>query len=123
DKACLLLLRRLLSYLPLNNAEDPPFVATEDPHDRADSDFDSIVPADASKPYDMKRVVEKVVDRGSWLEVHSEFARNLIVGFARLGGRAVGVVANQPAVLAGCVDIDASVKGARFIRCCDAFNV
>jgi propionyl-CoA carboxylase beta chain len=123
DKACLLLLRRLLSYLPLNNAEDPPFVATDDPHDRADEDFDSIVPADAKKPYDMKRVIEKVVDRGSWLEVHGEFAQNLIVGFARLGGRAVGVVANQPAVLAGCVDIDASVKGARFIRCCDAFNV
>ena len=123
DKACLLLLRRLLSYLPPNNAEDPPFAATDDPHDRADPDFESIVPADASKPYDMKRVIEKVVDRGSWLEVHGEFAQNLIVGFARLGGRAVGVVANQPGVLAGCVDIDASVKGARFIRFCDAFNI
>jgi propionyl-CoA carboxylase beta chain len=123
DKACLLLLRRLLSYLPLNNAEDPPFVPTDDPHDRADADFEAIVPADASKPYDMKRVIEKVVDKGSWLEVHGEFAQNLVVGFARLGGRAVGVVANQPAVLAGCVDIDASVKGARFVRFCDAFNL
>ena len=81
------------------------------------------MPADASKPYDMKKVVEKVVDKGSWLEVHGEFAQNLVVGFARLGGRAVGVVANQPAVLAGCVDIDASVKGARFVRFCDAFNL
>jgi len=123
DKACLLLLRKLLSYLPLNNAEDAPFVASDDPHDRADGDFDAIVPADASKPYDMKRVVEKVVDRGSWLEVHAEFAPNLIVGFARLGGRAVGIVANQPAALAGCLDSDASVKGARFIRFCDAFNI
>jgi propionyl-CoA carboxylase beta chain len=100
-----------------------PFVATDDPHDRADEDFESIVPADASKPYDMKRVIEKVVDLGTWLEVHAEFARNLIVGFGRLGGRAVGIVANQPAVLAGCLDIDASVKGARFIRFCDAFNI
>jgi propionyl-CoA carboxylase beta chain len=123
DKACLLLLRRLLSYLPLNNAEDAPYVPTDDPHDRADQDFEAIVPADASKPYDMKRVVEKVVDKGTWLEVHGEFAQNLVVGFARLGGRAVGVVANQPAVLAGCVDIDASVKGARFVRFCDAFNL
>jgi len=127
DRACLLVLRKLLSYLPLNNAEDPPFVASDDPPDRledgTDREFESIVPADASKPYDMKRVVEKVVDAGSWLEVHAEFAQNLIVGFARLGGRAVGVVANQPAVLAGCIDIDASVKGARFIRFCDAFNL
>jgi propionyl-CoA carboxylase beta chain len=127
DSACLLLLRKLLGYLPLNNAEDPPFVASDDPPDRlehgADPDFESIVPSDPAKPYDMKRVVEKVVDAGSWLEVHAEFAPNLIVGFARLGGRAVGVVANQPAVLAGCLDIDASVKGARFIRACDAFNV
>jgi propionyl-CoA carboxylase beta chain len=123
DKACLVLLRRLFSYLPLNNAEDPPFTPTDDPADRADPELDAIVPADATKPYDMKRVIELVLDRGSWLEVQAGFARNLIVGFARLGGRVVGVVANQPAVLAGCVDIDASVKGARFIRFCDAFNV
>jgi propionyl-CoA carboxylase beta chain len=123
DRACLLLLRKLLSYLPLNNAEEPPFVASDDPSDRADDDFDQVVPADASKPYDMKRVIEKVVDAGSWLEVHAEFGANLIVGFARLGGRAVGDVANQPAVLAGCLDSDGSVKGARFIRFCDAFNL
>jgi propionyl-CoA carboxylase beta subunit len=123
DKSCLVLLRRLLSYLPLNNAEEPPFVPTDDPPDRASPELDDVVPADPSKPYDMKRVIELVVDRGSWLEVQQGFARNLIVGFARLGGRAVGVVANQPMVLAGCVDIDASVKGARFIRFCDAFNV
>jgi propionyl-CoA carboxylase beta chain len=123
DQACLLLLRKLLSYLPLNNAEDPPFARSDDPSDRADRDFDAIVPADASKPYDMKRVIEKVVDAGSWFEVHAEFAANLIVGFARLGGRVVGMVANQPAVLAGCLDSDASVKGARFIRFCDAFNI
>jgi propionyl-CoA carboxylase beta chain len=123
DKACLLLIRKLLSYLPPNNAEDPPFVPSDDPPDRADRDFGTIVPADASKPYDMKRVIEKVVDLGSWLEVHAEHAQNLVVGFARLGGRAVGVIANQPAVLAGCLDIDGSNKGARFIRFCDAFNL
>ena len=123
DKSCMMLLRRLVSYLPLNNAEDPPFVPTDDPHDRMDAELDSIVPADPSKPYDIKRVIERVVDRGSWLEVHAEYAMNIVVGFARLGGRVVGVVANQPAVLAGCLDIDASTKGGRFIRFCDAFNV
>jgi acetyl-CoA carboxylase carboxyltransferase component len=123
DKSCLVLLRKLLSYLPLNNAEDPPFVPTDDPVDRVDPELDRIVPDDATRPYDMKRLIELVVDRESWLEVQAGFARNLIVGFARLGGRVVGVVANQPAVLAGCIDIDASVKGARFIRFCDAFNV
>ncbi len=123
DRACMLLLRTLLSYLPLNNAEDPPFVPTDDPPDRCEQELESIVPADDAKPYDMHRVIDLVVDRGSWLEVHERFARNLLVGFARLGGRVVGVVANQPNVLAGCLDIDASVKGARFIRFCDAFNV
>ena len=123
DRACLLLLRKLLGYLPPNNAEDPPFVATDDPPDRADPELATIVPADASRPYDMKKVIERVVDRGSWLEVHAEYAGNLIVGFARLGGRVVGIVANQPAVLAGCLDSDASVKGARFIRFCDAFRI
>ena len=122
-KTCLALLRRLFSYLPLNNAEDPPFVATEDPHDRRDRELDELVPDDPSKPYDMHQVIQRVVDRGSWLEVQADFARNIAVGFARLGGHVVGVVANQPAVLAGCLDIDASIKGARFIRFCDAFNV
>jgi propionyl-CoA carboxylase beta chain len=123
DKSCMTLLRRLMSYLPLNNAEDAPFVATDDPHDRCDPELDTLVPLDAQKPYDMKRVIEKVVDLGSWLEVQADFARNIIIGFARLGGRAVGIIANQPAVLAGCVDIDASMKAARFVRFCDAFNI
>jgi propionyl-CoA carboxylase beta chain len=123
EKSSLALLRRVFTYLPLNNAEDPPFIATDDPHDRADRELDSIVPADPSKPYDMHAVIERVVDRGSYLEVQPDYARNILTGFARLGGRVVGVVANQPAVLAGCLDIDASVKGARFIRFCDAFNV
>jgi propionyl-CoA carboxylase beta chain len=123
EKSCLALLRRVFSYLPLNNAEDPPFVPTDDAHDRQDRELDQLVPADPSKPYDMHQVIERVVDRGTFLEVHADFARNILTGFARLGGRVVGIVANQPAVLAGCLDIDASVKGARFVRFCDAFNV
>ena len=123
DRSCLLLLRRLFSYLPLNNAESPPFVASDDPSDREEPALDALVPADSAKPYDMHKVVQLVVDEGSFLEVHAAYARNIIVGFARLGGHVVGVVANQPAVLAGCLDIAASIKGARFIRFCDAFNV
>jgi propionyl-CoA carboxylase beta chain len=123
DAACLALLRRLLSYMPSNNAEDPPVVACDDPPDRADPALDSIVPLDPDKPYDIRDVVRAVVDRESFLEVHEEYAGNIVVGFARLGGRSVGVVANQPAVLAGTLDIDASVKGARFVRFCDAFNI
>jgi propionyl-CoA carboxylase beta chain len=122
-KSCMNLLRKLLSYLPLNNAEDPPFVPTQDPPDRCDEALATIVPDDPQKPYDMRGVVLRVVDRESWLEVQEGWAQNLIVGFARLGGRVVGVIANQPAVLAGCLDSSASVKGARFIRFCDAFNV
>ena len=123
DRACLALLRRLFAYLPLNNAEGAPFVPSDDPSDRVERGLDSIVPADPSKPYDMREVVRMVVDRDSFLEVHQAYARNILVGFARLGGHVIGVVANQPAVLAGCLDIDASKKGARFIRFCDAFNV
>jgi len=123
DSACLALLRRLLSYLPSNNAEDPPFRATDDPADRRDTALDTLVPPNPDQPYDIRDVVRGVVDRGSFLEVHESWAQNLVVGFARLGGRVVGVVANQPAVLAGVLDIDASVKGARFVRFCDAFNV
>ncbi|MCA8978640.1 MAG: acyl-CoA carboxylase subunit beta [Planctomycetes bacterium] len=122
-KSCMMLLRKLLSYLPLNNAEDPPFVPTDDPSDREEVALDELVPEDSSKPYDMKGVIRRVVDEDSFMEVQEGFARNLLVGFARLGGHVVGVVANQPAVLAGCLDIDASVKGARFIRFCDAFNI
>jgi propionyl-CoA carboxylase beta subunit len=122
-KSQMALIRKLFRYLPLNNAEDPPFVPTDDPHDRCDRELDTLVPEDASKPYDMHQIIGRVIDAGSWLEVQEDWARNLLVGFARLGGRAVGIVANQPSVLAGCLDIDASIKGARFIRFCDAFNI
>ena len=123
DRACLALLRRLFSYLPLNNAEGAPFVPSDDPADRMDPGLERIVPEDPSKPYDMREVIRAVVDRESFLEVHAAYARNILVGFARLGGHVIGVVGNQPAVLAGCLDIDASKKGARFIRFCDAFNI
>ncbi|MED6335325.1 MAG: acyl-CoA carboxylase subunit beta [Planctomycetota bacterium] len=122
-RSCMALLRRLLSYLPLNNAEDPPFVPSADPPDRCEAELDDIVPEDPLKPYDMTGVIERVVDEDSWLEVQSGWARNILIGFARLGGYAVGIVANQPAVLAGCLDIDASAKAARFVRFCDAFNI
>ncbi|MEM7309914.1 MAG: acyl-CoA carboxylase subunit beta [Planctomycetota bacterium] len=123
DRSCLALLRRLLSYLPLNNAEAPPYVETDDPRDREEPALDELVPEDSTKPYDINKVIQLVVDEGSFLEVHAGYARNIVVGFARLGGHVVGIVANQPAVLAGCLDIDASIKGARFIRFCDAFNI
>ena len=123
DAACLMLVRELLSYLPLNNTEDPPFVATDDDPDRADEALDTLVPESSDQPYDMRQVVERVVDDGKFFEVHTNFARNIIVGFARLAGRVIGIVGNQPAHLAGVLDIQASRKGARFIRCCDAFNI
>jgi propionyl-CoA carboxylase beta chain len=116
-------IRRLLSYLPQNNREDPPRARSEDPPDRREEELLALVPASPTKPYDMKRLVRLVVDGGDLLEVQPDFAANLVVGFARLDGRPVGIVANQPAVLAGVLDINASVKGARFIRFCDAFNV
>jgi len=123
DRDCLILIRELLSFLPSNNLDDPPRVDPSDPDDRADEALDAIVPAVPHQPYDMLEVIRRVVDEGYFLEVHQHFAKNLVVGFARLGGRPVGVVANQPAHLAGTLDIDASVKGARFVRFCDAFNV
>lgn len=123
DASCLLLVRELLSYLPLNNAEEPPFLASDDPADRRDPGLDTVVPEQSNQPYDMREVVSMVMDDGKFLEVHGAFARNMVVGFARLGGRAVGIVGNQPAHLAGVLDIKASVKGARFIRFCDAFNI
>ena len=123
DRACLALIRELLSYLPSNNLEDPPRRPTPDPPDREEPALDDLVPPDPAKPYDIKRLVSAVVDEGRFLEVHEHFAPNLVVGFARFAGKSVGVVANQPAVLAGCLDIDASVKGARFVRFCDAFNI
>ncbi|TMJ02077.1 MAG: acyl-CoA carboxylase subunit beta, partial [Bacillati bacterium ANGP1] len=123
DPACLALLRRVLSYLPQNNREQPPVIASDDDPNRMDADLDGIVPEDRTRPYDMAEVITRIVDRETFLEVHAQFARNLITGFARLGGRSVGVVAQQPRVLAGALDLNASAKGARFIRCCDAFNV
>ncbi len=123
ERACLAHLRRLMSYLPLNNAEEPPYVPSDHPRDRIQEELDTLVPAEDTNPYDMRGVIERVVDRDSWFEVHSAYAQNLLVGFARLGGRVVGIVANQPAVLAGCLDINASIKGARFIRFCDAYNI
>ena len=123
DTHCLQMIRELHSYLPSNNLDDPPLVPTGDPADRVDPALDEIVPAEPDLPYDVKRIVTRVVDDGSFFEVQEHFAQNIVVGFARLDGRSVGVVANQPAVLAGCLDIDASLKGARFVRFCDAFNI
>ncbi len=119
----LLLARELLSYLPQNNMEDPPVIATTDDPLRTESALDTIVPENPNQPYDMKKVIELIVDDGHFFEVHEEFAGNIVVGYARLGGSAVGIVANQPMVLAGVLDINASVKAARFVRACDAFNV
>ena len=116
-------IRELLTFLPLNNQEAPPVRETDDPVDRGDEELLEIVPDEPNRPYDMEEVVRRIVDDGELLEVHAGYAANLLVGFARLGGRPVGVVANQPAVLAGVLDIDASLKGARFVRFCDAFNV
>jgi propionyl-CoA carboxylase beta chain len=123
DRACLALIRELLSYLPSNNLEEPPLLPTDDPADREDEALDTLVPAEPTRPYDMRQVILTVVDDRRLLEVHEHFAPNIVVGFARFAGRPVGVVANQPAVLAGCLDIDASVKAARFVRFCDAFNL
>ncbi len=119
----LYLARKLLSYLPQNNMEDPPFVQTGDDPLRQDDELDHIVPRDPSKPYDMRDVIRRIVDNGEFFEIHEQFAPNIVVGFARLGGYSVGIVANQPAVLAGVLDIHASEKAARFIRFCDAFNI
>ncbi len=123
DRAGLSLIRELLSYLPSNNTEDPPARAATDDPSRAEEALDTIVPEHPNQPYDITNVILHVVDDGRFLQVHEEYARNLVVGFARLDGLPVGVVANQPAVLAGTLDIDASLKGARFVRFCDAFNI
>jgi propionyl-CoA carboxylase beta chain len=123
ERACLEGIRELLSYLPANNTENPPAVENRDRADREDASLDGLIPADASKPYDIKDVVKRVVDDGRFFEIHSEYAMNIVVGFARIDGRTVGIVANQPAHLAGCLDIGASVKGARFVRFCDCFNI
>ncbi|MFN8008136.1 MAG: acyl-CoA carboxylase subunit beta [Terriglobia bacterium] len=123
DRECLSLIRELLSFLPANNLESPPRREIRDPVDRLSPELDHLIPQEANKPYDIKEVITAVVDDRDFLEVQSHFAGNIVIGFARLAGRPVGIVANQPAVLAGCLDIDASVKGARFVRFCDAFNI
>jgi propionyl-CoA carboxylase beta chain len=123
DRECVALIRDLLSFMPSNNLDDPPRLPTSDAPDREDPALDALVPASPNQPYDMLDVIHLVVDEGYFLEVHQHYAKNLLVGFARLDGRSVGIVANQPAVLAGTLDIDASVKGARFVRFCDAFNI
>jgi propionyl-CoA carboxylase beta subunit len=123
DRECLRLIRDLLSYLPGNNVDEAPRRATADPVDRQDEALDRLVPESPNQPYDMHDLVHAIADDGEFLEVHQHFARNIIVGFAHLGGRSVGIVANQPAHLAGTLDIDASVKAARFVRFCDAFNI
>ncbi len=115
--------RRLMEYIPQNNVDDPPVVPTNDPADREETKLNHIVPENAYQPYDIKEVIELVVDQGTFFEVHEDFAANIVVGFARLGGRSIGIIANQPAVLAGVLDINSSTKGARFIRFCDAFNI
>ncbi len=120
---CLGEIRRLLAFLPQNNREDPPRRETDDPADRADEALLTVVPDEPTRPYDMHDVIGRVVDDGDFCEVHADFARNIITGFAHLGGHGVGIVANQPAVLAGVLDINSAVKGARFVRFCDAFNV
>ena len=123
DAACIARIRELISYLPANNTEEPPRRATTDPVDREVPELDRIVPRESNKPYDMLEVLRAVVDDGALLEAHRDFARNIVTCFARIAGRVIGIVANQPAVLAGVLDIDASTKAARFVRFCDCFNI
>jgi propionyl-CoA carboxylase beta chain len=119
----LVAVRELMSYLPSNNLDGVPPKATDDPRDRRDDALLTVVPAESTRPYDMLDVIRKVVDDGAFFEIHKDYAQNILCGFARLGGQSVGIVANQPAVLAGVLDIGASLKGARFVRFCDAFNI
>ena len=123
DTECLARIRRLLSYIPSNNAEKTPTVATSDPQDREIPELDGFVPSDPNKPYDIKNVIGWVADDNEFFEVHEHFAKNIVVGFIRIGGRSIGVIANQPNHLAGVLDINSSTKGARFVRFCDAFNI
>ncbi|MEP7148502.1 MAG: acyl-CoA carboxylase subunit beta [Acidobacteriota bacterium] len=123
DEHALRLTRELLSFMPSNNMDDPPLVPTTDPFDRSDAALNSVVPEQSNQPYDIRDVIKPVVDDGYFFEVQEHYALNIVIGFARLGGQAVGIVANQPAFLAGVLDIDASVKAARFVRFCDCFNI
>jgi propionyl-CoA carboxylase beta chain len=123
DADCLAMIRELMGFLPSNNLEDAPRRATSDPADRRDAALNALVPDDPQKPYDIKDAIHSIIDDNYFFEVHEHYAKNLVVGFARMDGKPVGIVANQPAVLAGVLDINASVKGARFVRFCDAFNI
>jgi propionyl-CoA carboxylase beta chain len=123
DAECLRMIRQLFSYLPQNNRDDAPVRTCTDPIDRVDPSLDTVVPAESNLPYDIKDIIHRVVDDGEFFEIHEHWARNIVVGFARMDGRSIGIVANQPAFLAGCLDINSSVKGARFVRFCDAFNI
>ncbi|MBZ0111871.1 MAG: acyl-CoA carboxylase subunit beta [Thermoanaerobaculia bacterium] len=123
DPACLRTLRDLLSYLPSNNLDEPPLGTSTDSPDREDPGLDEVIPADPNKPYDIKKLIHGIVDDGRFLEIHGDYARNIVVGFARIANLSVGIIANQPAYLAGVLDIDASLKAARFVRFCDAFNI
>jgi propionyl-CoA carboxylase beta chain len=123
EVACLETLRKLVGYIPSNNIDDPPAVECTDEANRRDPELNTIVPENPNKPYDIKSVIERVVDNDSFFEVHENYAENIVVGFARLAGKSVGIVANQPGVLAGVLDIESSRKGARFVRFCDAFNI
>ena len=123
DADCLLQTRKLLSYMPQNNMEDAPRVACTDPVNRRDAELDTVVPADPKKPYDILDVIRRVVDDGSFFEIQPYYAKNIVIGFARLNGRSIGIVANQPKVLAGVLDIKSAIKAARFVRFCDAFNI
>jgi propionyl-CoA carboxylase beta chain len=123
DQECLLFVKKLLGYLPQNNMEDPPAVECHDPVDRCDESLDSIVPENPKQPYDMLEVVRAVVDDGDFLEIQPSYAQNIIVGFARMAGQVVGVVGNQPKILAGVLDIASSIKAARFVRTCDCYNI
>jgi propionyl-CoA carboxylase beta chain len=123
DKECILLIRELMSFLPSNNMEDPPRTPCDDPVDRREKSLRAIVPENPNKPYDIKELVRGIVDDGYFFEIQEHFAQNMVIGFARMGGGVVGIVGNQPNVLAGCLDINASIKGGRFVRFCDCFNI
>ncbi len=123
DKHCLLLIREMLNFLPSNNLDDPPILPTKDHPDRIEESLNHFIPESSKKPYDMHELIQKIVDEGYFLEIHKHYAQNVIVGFARFNGRSVGIVANQPQVLAGCLNIASSIKAARFVRFCDAFNI
>ncbi len=123
DESCLQQIRKLINFLPQNNMEEPPRIPCNDPIDRIEMGIRDIIPESPTKSYNIKDIILKVVDNGDFMEVHEHFAKNIVVGFARFNGRTVGIVANQPIVLAGSLDINASLKGARFVRFCDAFNI